>query len=181
MGLVLLVLIWIATGLEAGDKPSKEGKDPAGTTAIMGQLRELFARWDTNGDGFLDRGELAKAFRGSGAKPAPSGPGLVTRANLSHYADLEFLVQLDQNNDGKISRAEFIDWARGFASQYKKAMSGKQSSSKVKKSQSGSASSLAKAQTQQQQPAAQALGQELKFLQTIEKQLKPAKTKKNKA
>jgi Ca2+-binding EF-hand superfamily protein len=177
-------LVLVATGLQAGDKSGKEGKDPAGTSTIMGQLRELFARWDTNSDGFLDRAELAKAFRGSGARPAPSGAGSVNKANLSHYPDLEFLVQVDQNNDGKISRAEFIDWARGFASEYKKIKSGRQSASQAqKKAQSGSSTAsannnLVKAELQQQQLAVKAMEQQLKFLQTIEKQLKPAKTKK---
>jgi EF-hand domain pair len=182
MRLGLAGLILAATGLQAGDKSGKEGKDPAGTTLIMGQLRELFARWDTNNDGFLDRAELARAFRGSGAKPAPSGPGSVTRSSLSHYPDLEFLVQLDQNNDGRISRAEFIDWARGFAQEYKKTNNGRQSGSKSqKKSQGGSGTTTAKAQAQQQQQAAQAMGQQFKFLETIEKQLKSVKTKKTKA
>jgi hypothetical protein len=175
-------LMLATTALYAGDK---SGKDPAGTSVIMGQLRELFARWDTNSDGFLDRTELAKAFRGSGARPAPSGPGSVSKSNIAHYPDLEFLVQVDQNGDGKLSRAEFLDWARGFASEYKRIKSGRQSAAQTQKklqgSSGGPANNLAKAQLQQQQQAVKAMEQQLKFLQTIEKQLKPGKTKKSKA
>ena len=44
-------------------------KDPPGTSVYMGQFRAWFAKWDADKDNYLDKEELAKAFRGSKAKP----------------------------------------------------------------------------------------------------------------
>lgn len=65
-------------------------------------LDGAFIRYDKNKDGFLDEGELAKAFRGPNAKPVADKLG----AKESH-ADHAFLDAWDPNRDGKISRAEF--------------------------------------------------------------------------
>ena len=126
-----LVVLLLAAPLH-GAGP-KEKPDPAGTTLYMGQLRDLFATWDRNQDGYLDKQELARGFRGPKAKPydgaggapAKSPPGETPRekpaADYAQYPDFHFLAQLDQNNDGKISRAEFLTWAREYAVQWKKA------------------------------------------------------------
>jgi hypothetical protein len=58
----LSVMVW------AADDPKKEEKpkaDPPGTSAIMAQLRARFAAWDKDKDGYLDKWELAQAFRNS--------------------------------------------------------------------------------------------------------------------
>ncbi len=112
--------------------PIAEPPDPPGTTLYMDQLRALFAAWDRNGDAFLDKAELAKAFRGADAKPydykkttddaptdKPTDPTSAKKPDYSEYPDYDFLVQLDQDGDGQISRSEFLSWARDYALQRK--------------------------------------------------------------
>ncbi len=116
--------------------PPADPPDPPGTTLYMGQLRALFAAWDLNGDNYLDKAELAKAFRGADAKPydsvkpsdsssgtattdPPSNPTTAKKPDYTQYADYNFLVKLDQDGDGQISRAEFMSWARDYAVQLK--------------------------------------------------------------
>ncbi len=112
--------------------PGVESSDPPGTTLYMDQLRALFAAWDLNGDDSLDKAELAQAFRGADAKPydykktsdpsAPepaANPKTTKKPDHSDYPDYNFLVRLDQDGDGQISRAEFMDWARDYAVQIK--------------------------------------------------------------
>ena len=137
----------IATAVPAAE-PKKEAaepkKDPPGTGPIMTQLRAVFTAWDLNSDGYLDKEELAKAFRGSDAKPydyksnkakdadkndadkakdSESGKGSLsstTKPDYSKYADYVFLTQLDKDNDEKISKDEFESWARSYAVSLKK-------------------------------------------------------------
>jgi len=93
--------------------------DPPGTTLYMGRLRAQFVAWDLDGDGFLDKSELAKAFRGTDAKPydykkpgdsTPASGDLTSlkKPDYSEYPDYNFLIKLDQDGDGMISRAEFM-------------------------------------------------------------------------
>lgn len=65
-------------------------------------LDAAFTKYDKDKDGFLDAGELAKAFRGARAKPVEDKLG-----SKESHADHVFLAAWDTNRDGKISRAEF--------------------------------------------------------------------------
>jgi Ca2+-binding EF-hand superfamily protein len=135
-----LAWLLVSTAVVGDDKDDSGGSkkpDPPGTALIMGQLRAVFAAWDLDKDGYLDKEELAKAFRGPKAKPfdykAPTKDDKDNDADTdkdtskdkkkpdySAFPDYQFLVQLDADGDGKISRDEFENWARDYAVQLKK-------------------------------------------------------------
>jgi hypothetical protein len=137
VGLVLL------TAGVAGAAPKK---DPAGTTLYMGQLRLLFANTDANKDGYLEKSELAKAFAGQGNT---------------------VLVQLDQDGDGRVSRDEFMAWAREYALRLKTLANEQKklqaAQLKLAKARPGSKQQVSLQKTIQSQQAA---------MQTIEKAMK---------
>ena len=66
------------------------------------RLDASFAQADKNKDGFLDAGELARAFRGPNAKVIDDKVG----AKETH-PDHAFLDAWDADKDGKVSQAEF--------------------------------------------------------------------------
>ncbi len=117
------LLTFLVTAVAVADPK----KDPPGTSVLMGQLRATFAAWDLNSDGYLDKAELAKAFRGSDAKPYDYKPAskngdaskdtssCTTKPDYSSYPDYNFLVALDSDKDEKISKDEFESWARTYA------------------------------------------------------------------
>ena len=90
------------------------------TLAIQEQLRAWFKAADTNGDGFLDKQELAHAFRGPNARPydyAPFGktPKKLGASDFAQYPDFAFLCRLDRNHDGRYPWNDFDRWAYEFA------------------------------------------------------------------
>lgn len=78
------------------------------------QLRTLFNRYDLNKDGFLDAEEVAKAYRGPTAKPAPQ-PGFDSKGNFVapasssgyKYPDQVFMLAADRNGDNRVSWDEY--------------------------------------------------------------------------
>ena len=182
LGFLLVLAVVVPAGADDKGATRKVRRDPAGMSAQMGQFRSLFAAWDLNQDGFLDKSELAKAFRGSSAKPyAPSAGSAASAKAIAHkYPDHEFLIQLDQNNDGKISRSEFMDWARSYVEGLKK-FSARESrlSNKVKQLKEGGLSAEEKKKLSEEVKAERkALAEqkkELKHLETIAKHLQHLK------
>lgn len=137
--------------------------DAVGTTAIRGQLRLLFKSWDLNNDGYLDRAELARAFRGARAKPYQPEPpakdkgGKDGKPDFSKYPDYAFLIELDQNGDGKVSRKEFESWARDFAAERKKQLQAEsrllQAEAKLQQAAAGKDAHLLQAEVKKEQAA----------------------------
>jgi hypothetical protein len=73
LALTLVSAVLLINEVGAAKKKPKPKPSPSGSgvtiNGIVTQLRGLFAAWDLNGDGFLDKEELAKAFRGANARP----------------------------------------------------------------------------------------------------------------
>src|ERR1035438_3456030 len=110
-GLALALATAVLADAAKNAAPSSDPPDPPGTTPYMDHFRELFAAWDLNSDGALDKDELAKAFRGPDAKAydykkdsekdAPADPDRDDKPaktpDASEYPDYQFLVQADQD------------------------------------------------------------------------------------
>jgi len=181
LGVGLVVLIVLPAAADEKTKSRVVRRDPAGATAEMGKFRSLFAAWDLNQDGFLDKQELAKAFRGASAKPylPTAGSTVSAKSIASKYPDHEFLIQLDQDNDGKVSRYEFMDWARSYVGNMKKLKDGEaRISQKEKQLKANLTSEEKKKLAEELKAERKALAEqkkELKHLQTIEKHLQHLK------
>eukprot|EP00440_Ansanella_granifera_P058574 gb/GFBE01063484.1/.p1 GENE.gb/GFBE01063484.1/~~gb/GFBE01063484.1/.p1 ORF type:complete len:530 (+),score=152.65 gb/GFBE01063484.1/:1-1590(+) len=66
---------------------------------MVGRVREVFKRFDTDGGGFLDRDELSRVFR--------------TFDSDFTLKDIDALCkELDRGGDGKVSRREFMAWIK---------------------------------------------------------------------
>lgn len=115
--LFLSALMLAAVPPAAGQKGSSTSKkaDPAGTGPVMGQLRALFTEWDDNKDNFLDKRELAKGFRDLQAKTVPASGKAAPPKKGPSLPDQQFVARVDQDGDGRVSRDEFLNWAREYA------------------------------------------------------------------
>lgn len=86
---------------------------------MVGRVREVFKRFDTDGGGFLDKDELSRVFRTFDSKFTMN--------------DIDALCkELDRGGDGKVSRREFLAWI-------KQGSAGAKSVSKAILSQTGEA------------------------------------------
>jgi Ca2+-binding EF-hand superfamily protein len=181
--LLLISLAMVVAAAAAADKPStpKVRRDLAGTTALMGKFRSLFANWDLNKDGYLDKGELARAFRGADARPyePTTGSTLSAKTVARRYPDHEFLIELDQDGDGKISRTEFMDWARSYVGDLKKVNEGQDRIGRKEKQLKGDLPAAEKKklteELKQERKALADLRKQMKHLQTVEKHLQHVK------
>jgi hypothetical protein len=135
LGLLALLLVSLLTSPTLADDPPKK-PDPPGTGPYMTQLRAWFKAADLDSDGYLDKAELAKAFRGADAKPFDfkkdadkkddakekdsSDSKKADKPDYSNYPDYQFLKLVDKDLDEKVSKDEFETWAREYAVELKK-------------------------------------------------------------
>jgi hypothetical protein len=84
---------------------------------VQAQLRALFDKKDENKDGFLDKFELAHAFRGAKAKPPEQGmyddKGRFTQVYYqarTKYPEMLFLWTVDKDQDGQVNWAEYLTY-----------------------------------------------------------------------
>jgi hypothetical protein len=125
--------------------PFKGIKDPR-LLQIVSDMRAYFNYIDEDKDEHLDDEELARAFRGPDAKPyrpmelttspgaksevdrdggvkavkGSDAPVRLTPAQLKKkYPDYDFLMHWDIDRDGKISRAEFMEFANIVVSHFR--------------------------------------------------------------
>ncbi len=86
---------------------------------LEAQFHTVFDKADGNGDTFLDKDELARAFRGTNAKAPEQGmyddKGRLTAVYYQapkRYPELVFLWSADKDSDGRVSIAEFLEVKR---------------------------------------------------------------------
>jgi Ca2+-binding EF-hand superfamily protein len=123
---VLALVLSLAVGNAADEKGKKREKniDPV----LAQQLRAIFDQLDKDKDGYLDKAELAHAFRGPAAKPAPDiepaddndKKPAKPNNNTPVYTDAVFLHTYDADKDDKLSFEEFEDAGMGYSKQAQK-------------------------------------------------------------
>ena len=107
LGLTLVLLLLLdRVGAQEIVQRAIEPKAGASGTANSGRLAEdMFAAFDTNGDGSVDRTEAAAAL-----------PQLTSPEDRQHGTDEErfenFWMMLDEDGDGRGSRAEFSSFVK---------------------------------------------------------------------
>lgn len=91
-----------------GRGPSADG-DRGGKPRGPGNPGQLFARWDTDGDGQVSLAEVPDRVRERVGAADQDGDGVITRAEHQTFHDArqaEYLAKADRDGDGELSDAE---------------------------------------------------------------------------
>jgi histidinol dehydrogenase len=123
--LASVALVAISSLAVAADKDKRANTkiDPQFAAAV----RQMFDKIDKDKDGYLDKTELAKYYRGATAKPAPDPVPVgeekteTKKPAQRPLPDAEFLKENDKDGDMKVSYEEFEDASSALAEQMKKA------------------------------------------------------------
>jgi hypothetical protein len=118
----LLLVSLLPTAAAALAAPAPKIAPTGGNAQVDAQLRVMFDKADANTDGFLDRDEIAKAFRGPRAK-APTGGIYDDKGNFTplyyqakqKYPELVFLWAADKDGDNQLSWDEFRQYGEAYA------------------------------------------------------------------
>lgn len=111
----LVALAFPFVAFAAKPKPN-EGKPAASSQAVNGQLQKTFKLWDKNKDNSVNQEELEKSFYSKLKAPAKKkGVAAAPGAEDPKAPIVALLVKADTDQDGKISRTEFDEWAGGFS------------------------------------------------------------------
>jgi hypothetical protein len=128
--LAVLALVATIATVQADDEKKGKKREKNIDPMLAQQLRMVFDSIDRDKDGYLDKTELAHAFRGPTAKPAPDiepadddeKKPVKMNPNTPVYTDAVFLHTYDDNKDGKLSFDEFEDAGVGYSNQVKKGL-----------------------------------------------------------
>jgi Ca2+-binding EF-hand superfamily protein len=124
---VALALLLVPGLALLADEEKEKGKLANLSPQLAAQLGAMFERMDLNKDAYLDREELAKAFRGPRAKPVPMAEDDPDKKDAKPGRPMpvmpedDFLKTWDKNTDAKISVSEFERWGVKFEQDMRKA------------------------------------------------------------
>ena len=118
IGILSTILVASASSAPPKTKPAA----PMHDAAVEAQLKAIFTRTDINKDMFLDATEVARSYRGYGAKPAPQ-PGYDSKGNYVaesatngyKYPDQIFMLAADRDGDNRVSWDEFDVYGESIA------------------------------------------------------------------
>jgi hypothetical protein len=127
----LAALVVVTTAAWADDKDKDKNRAAKISPQLAAQIGAMFEKLDKNKDVFLDKEELAKAFRGPNAKAPPEPKaddekkGTKPNPPQGPFPDQDFLKAWDRDADGKISLGEFEFWGAKYDQDMKKGQANK--------------------------------------------------------